>query len=414
MADYVTTRYGTRINVTGLTPEQVKRVLSVAQDNGAYGSRGATLAETLRQRNTATAQTTSGSTGSTSPTGGTSTSTGINTSVPVNGGSLGINQKTGEIDANQAVPTVTGAAADDTNRNFLMNNPGSQTDIYGNQQNITYDPATGQTSISQTPGQLASQSQQAFLGALGNFQQQGPLNFTQDINALRESGGLNLTGAPQILQTGDVRKESEAAADANYKYITKTYAAQKQQEIEAAKQELANRGIPIDPNPNSLYGRTLQQINQRYQDLDDQAKNQAITQSNQTLGALLGGQSLAHSAFLNSAVAKDTSNLNNFNALTGAQANQYNSNLAGLNSLSGITTGFNPQFTPFQGSQSTIAPNLQTLLQTISAQELAKYGIDKDAALKKYQINNQVSGSSSSGGDNSTPIIGGNAPGFGV
>lgn len=47
----ITTKYGTRIDVTGLTPEQVARVRSVAEDKGAYGGKGAALAKQLQDQN---------------------------------------------------------------------------------------------------------------------------------------------------------------------------------------------------------------------------------------------------------------------------------------------------------------------------------------------------------------------------
>jgi len=54
MANYATTKYGTKIDVTGLTPDDIKKVMSVAQDKGAYGAKGAALANALRAKKGAT------------------------------------------------------------------------------------------------------------------------------------------------------------------------------------------------------------------------------------------------------------------------------------------------------------------------------------------------------------------------
>lgn len=63
MAKTVTTKFGTKIDVSGLNPDQVKQVLSAAQDNGAYGAKGTALANQLRKGG-------GGTTGATNPNTG--------------------------------------------------------------------------------------------------------------------------------------------------------------------------------------------------------------------------------------------------------------------------------------------------------------------------------------------------------
>lgn len=204
MADknYVKTKYGTRIDVTGLNEGQRNKVLSMAQDKGAYGGKGANLAKTL-QKNLGKAS--------------------KSTPVQVNPGDIQLND---------------GA--------MLQGQP-------TNQHRTTINIPDGRI---QNPDQLM----------------QSGYNFSQ----------INV----------------DDARDANYNYITKDYENQKAQEMEAAKQELAQRGIPMSADPNSLYAKTISNIGNKYQGLYDQANNQAIMAGNETLGARTGAQS----AFINNAL----------------------------------------------------------------------------------------------------------------
>lgn len=259
---------------------------------------------------------------------------------------LGINAKTGQINPNTAIGTVTGAVADDTNRNFAMNNPGSQTDAFGNTQTITRDPLTGATSINQAGGAGLTAANQAFTGALSDFSQNG-------------------------------QSAAMSAQNANYNYLTRNYTKQKADEIQAAKTELTNRGIPINPDPNSLWGKTLSQIDQKYQDLDDQAKNQAIITGNQTLATRAGV----------------------------------------LGTLGQTVQGQSPTFTAYQGGQSNQGGALSELLKTISGADMAKYGIDQDTLTKLKQIasqkevaNAQIAASKARSGGSSGPNFNNGAP----
>lgn len=259
---------------------------------------------------------------------------------------LGINAKTGQINPNAAIGTVTGAVADDTNRTFNMMNPGAQTDVFGNSQNITRDPLTGATSITQTGGAGLTAANQAFTGALNDF------------NANGQSAAM-------------------AAQNANYNYITRNYAKQKADEIQAAKTELTNRGIPINPDPNSLYGRTLAQIDQKYQDLTDQANNQAIVTGNQTLATRAGV----------------------------------------LGTLGQTVQGQSPTFSAYQGGTSNQGGALSELLKTISGADMAKYGIDQDTMAKlkslasqKEIANAQIAASKSKGSGSSGVNFNNGAP----
>lgn len=213
---YITTKYGTKINVTGLSPEQVTRVRKISEDNGAYGAKGAALADAFRKQVAKT-------------------------------------------------PVAT----------------------------TTTDVATGASPVPQNTS--ANQSASAAAGGTITSNNVDP-------------GKIDLTGAP-VVGGEDIGKLAGQAADANYNYITRNYATQKKQEMDAAKQELAQRGIPLDPSPDSLYGRTLAQIDQKYQALDDQANNQAIVARDSSLTATTGVQKTSHDAFLSGIQARSDAEL---------------------------------------------------------------------------------------------------------
>lgn len=239
MGKTIVTKYGTKINVDGLSGEQIARVRSMAEDNGPYGKKGAALADSFRK---------------------------------------GKGGKSGGSRSAKPASTLTNA---------------------------------------------------------GDFN--NPDNFW--------------TKVPKIYGQEDLEGGIQQVQDANYNYITKDYANQETQELEAAKQELANRGIPLDPNPNSLYGRTIAQIQNKWQGARDQARNQAIAGGDQSLQTRVGASATANQAFL-------------------------------------------------QGWFG------------LSDQELKRYGIDKDYSAKMAAIRKTRSGGGGGGGGGGGDIITGRAPGY--
>lgn len=111
------------------------------------------------------------------------------------------------------------------------------------------------------------------------------------------NSGQVFNNAPSLNYDQD--KAFGEAYNSAYNYITQDYANQKAQEMEAAKQELANRGIPLDPTEGSLYQKTLAGIDKKYTQLDDQAKNQAFLQGGQLYGTKAGASTDAFNAFIN-------------------------------------------------------------------------------------------------------------------
>lgn len=314
-----TSKYGTKINISGLTPAQIKKVQSTAQDKGAYGTKAAALADSYRKQAKAAPTT---------------------TKAPKNqtGTNLGINAKTGAVNPTTATNTVVGAVQGDTNRNFQMNNPGQQTDALGNTQNIAFDPATGQVRITQGAGAGLSAANQAFTNA---------------------ATGISTAG-------------KDGARDAAFSYLSRNFETDKAREMEAAKQELAERGIPIDPRPGSLWSKSLESIDRKYQDLTDQAKNQSWQMGNQA----------------------------------------YATDVSAVQALGSTVAGQTPTFTAFQGGASQVAPTLLSALNTIAGFNMEKYKTDKayKAEMDRIAVQRMAAGRSGGGSQEEPFIIGGEAP----
>ncbi len=371
----ITTKYGTRINVEGLSPEQIARVKSVAQDKGAYGAKGAALANEIRKRNERKAQ---------QPGTGTGTGTGtganpqpgapiVNTVADVD---LGVKPGVGTIDPQRAGAAITGAEDRDVDQTFKMNNPGQQIDAFGNKKIVRRDPVTGEVTTEVQTGALGSAAQGAASDAMTN---------------LRLKGNIDLSGAPKILETGDVRSEAQKVGDANYAFLTRNAERDKRREMEATKQELAERGIPIDyGNPDSMWSKATGAINQRYDELDQAASNQAIIGRDASTGVLISGQKTARDAFVQGATTEAENARAQASATLGA---------------AGATAG---EFSPYAGGSVDQSGILMGLLNKMSDSELAKYGIDKDYAAKMRAI--AKGGGGGGGGGQGGFAIGGVAP----
>lgn len=213
------------------------------------------------------------------------------------------------------------------------------TDQYGNKRTIKTDPNTGEVTVVDEAGGTATK-----------------------FKDLAEAAASTFNGAISRAR----------AEDATYSTLTKYFDRDKSREEEAAKQELAQRGIPYDPaaaqDPNSsnLYGRTIGGIGQKYQDYKTDAQKQAI----------LAG---------NSAYATDSAARDSF-----------------LNAVTSGASTFGGQYTPYQSNNSQ---DTKDVLQLSSAAFLSKYGINKDAYLKQQALKKSGGGNSGGGG-------GGDANGF--
>ena len=210
----ITTKYGTKINVDGLSPAQIAKVQAITA-NGAYGTKATALAKQFQKVNAGKAPAPGGTVG-----------------AGATGSNLGINDKTGTVDSKVATDTLVDASAKDTAVNFDLNNPGSQTDIQGNTQDIKKNP-DGTVTITQGAGGTFSAVNNAFTNA--------------------------------ALGLGDGSRK--AAQDATYNYLTRNDAVDKSRDLEDTRQLLAERGIPVNfADANSQWMKANEQINRKYQE----------------------------------------------------------------------------------------------------------------------------------------------------
>lgn len=278
MANSITTKYGTKINTAGLTPEQIARVRATAEDNGAYGAKGTALANQLRKRAGAT-------------------------------------------------PGAT---------------PG--------QDNRAQDPGT------KGLGDTAT-TVDDFLEGL--FKGMKP---------------LDLSGAPKILGAEDLAASRQGVYNSIYQQNTQDLQQNRERDLEQQKQELANRGIPLNFGGEDLYSRSVADVNKRYDTLDLNARNAANVGADQSLVAQASVNKTAQDAFLANATEQFNSQLN------------------------AATTGGNV---------------LQTLMQKFGiSREEAQAALERKSREKIARIGAARSGGSGGAPADTGPIIGGDAPGL--
>lgn len=276
--------------------------------------------------------TSTGSTNTTINTGGSSPL------IPDNISSV-IDPKSGTVDLGNAADVLEKTKEQDINTQFKLDQPIRMTDQYGNVRVIKRDPTTGEVTITDELGGSGKTFKDLATAAASNWNP----------------------------QTG--RKEAEEAA---YGTITKYYDRDKERELEAAKQEMANRGIPynpaaaFDPNSNDLYGRTIGAVGERYQSLKDDAQRQAILAGNQAYAT----NTAAQQAFLNAV-------------------------MQGANQFSG-------SWQPYQNQiDASLTDETLDLMKLSADAYMTKYGIDQDTYIKKKQIAAQKSSGGGSGGGSS-------------
>jgi len=201
------------------------------------------------------------------------------------------------------------------------------------------------------------------IGAVGSSVTNLGLAALQGYNA----GPLDMSGAPAFATTGDLSADRQKYADTSYAFMTQNLDRDKAREIEDQQQELANRGISYNPaDPNSLWGKSMQSINERYDTQKNQAANQAWLSSGTEMTNMSNLSDAARAAYMNE------------------QLTQRNLPLTDAQSLLNMSQD-------------------PTLIQAW----LNKYATDKDFQAK--QAATDVAAANNTG-----PIIGGSAPGFNV
>ncbi len=315
---------GTVINIPdGLTKKQIAGIKADADNN--YGKRAQETANKLGKQLKK------------------STPTNSNTGEESVAATVGevVDPKTGTVDPAKGAEVLIDQKKDDVDTQFKLNQPMRMTDQNGNVRLITRDPETGEVTITDELGGTAKK-----------------------FKDLAEA-------AAQTWQSQTTRKNAE---EATYGTLTKYYDRDQSREMEDAKQELANRGIPYDPaaaqDPNSknLYGKTIGGIGQKYQGLKDTASQQAVLSGNAAYATDVGAQK----AFMDS-------------VMSGAAQ-------------------FSGSWSPYQNTiDAGSTDDVSDMIKLSAQQYMAKYGIDQDTYIKKKALSQQNRGggsssSSSSGG----------------
>jgi len=214
----ITTKYGTKIDVTGLNDAQIKQVRSVAEDKGAYGGKGAALADKLRN---------GGGAGNTSPTN---------------------NQGTNQTITNTN-PYGTSTTRLDENGNIITDQR-----LSDNQQIIQdKDEALARTAKELAAGQLEG----------GGFED----NFVPETSE-RISGE-------------DLEADRQRIEDALYAKMTRDIDNKEKAELEQVQQDILDEGIPFSNDPQSQYQQRLRSATSRYDTARENARQTAIEQGGQ-------------------------------------------------------------------------------------------------------------------------------------
>lgn len=120
---------------------------------------------------------------------------------------------------------------------------------------------------------------------------------------------LDLSGAPKVLAGDDFNTQRQSIQDAIYNESTKYLDADKQKDLDRAKQEASDRGVPIDDRDNSAYMKLINPINRQYSADKQSALNSAIITADSRMKSMSDVNTNQFNAFMTSALAKYNSQL---------------------------------------------------------------------------------------------------------
>jgi len=161
-----------------------------------------------------------------------------------------------------------------------LTNP-NQVNPFGS-QTVTYDPITGQPTVTQG---LSGQNQQVAQGV-----QQGGIDANSVLSQMFQGGVLGSLG-------NSAGSELSNYEQAVFDRLTSGYDKNRTQDTEQLTQTLANRGIPVG---SDLYNNQMSELNKRYDDMFTGARSTAVEQgTNQSMAALPTLSSIGQSAFMN-------------------------------------------------------------------------------------------------------------------
>lgn len=130
---------------------------------------------------------------------------------------------------------------------------------------------------------------------------------------------IDFSGAPSILGADDLEAARLEEENIIYGQETKDLERNRTRDLEEMKQEMANRGIAYDPaNPESLYGKSVGSVTEKYDDASQDARDRARINSTQLMSAKAATNKTAYDSFIETATKSYNSQLDGINAGSGA------------------------------------------------------------------------------------------------
>jgi len=109
-------------------------------------------------------------------------------------------------------------------------------------------------------------------------------DFLQGVFQNVDTNGVDLSGAPKVYTGADLASSRQSAYDSLYSTATQNLERNRLRDLEAAKQETADRGIPYDPsNPESAYGKAIGGVEDQYHKWDQEAQAAANNGADQRM-----------------------------------------------------------------------------------------------------------------------------------
>lgn len=135
--------------------------------------------------------------------------------------------------------------------------------------------------------------------------------------------GLDLSGAPPLASAGDTEAARKSAYDSNYALATQGVEEQRARDLEAQKQELANRGIPLNAGGTDLYSRSIGDVNKRYDTINQNASSQATAAADSAMQAYGNVNTQARQSYIDQQQGQFNSWLDTLGTAGTIQGNKY-------------------------------------------------------------------------------------------
>lgn len=239
------------------------------------------------------------------------------------------------------------AELDESMKQIALQNP-NQFNPFGS-QTVTFDEQ-GRPVVTQA----LSPEQQALYEAETGISQTGRDLALQQL----QGGGFGQAFAPELTErqtTGDLAADRQRIEEDVFARLTRDLEEDRAKAIENTERTLYNRGIPLDP-ANPQYQKAMEQVNQRF-DEQSQAARQTATQ--------MGGQEFSRAFGI-----QEQLRAGELGEQLGIRGQQFGE----IGALTGLGPGLRaPQFQGFQGPQYDVADPSQLFFGAKELQ-LAKRG----------------------------------------